>query len=146
VGLFGRSFGSNLGTYSVRAIVSLPVYEGGRIDAGIRSAALKTLEAQEALRDTELQIDTDIQLAQIEMQTAIDAERTASAAVAAAGRAVNLTEARFREGLSTNVEVVAAQEALASAEAAEIGRRYAYQIARARLARARGDVMAIFDR
>jgi outer membrane protein TolC len=144
-GLFGRSVGSNLRTYGIRAAVSVPIYEGGRIDAGIRSATLKTLEAEEALRDARLQVTADIQVARVQLAAALQAHAAAIAAVAAARTALELAQARFVEGLSTNIDVVTAQEALAAAEAFEIERRYGFYAARAKQARAHGDIMTLFD-
>ena len=144
-GLFGRSLGSNLRTYSVYATVRVPLYEGGRIEAGIRSAALKTLAAEEAVREARIQMDADVEVARIEVEAAFEAHAAAAAAAGAGRTAVDLSRARFAEGLSTNIEVVSAQEALAAAEAAEIGQRYRFHSAGARLARARGNVLGVFD-
>ena len=47
---------------------------------------------------------------------------------------------------STNLDVLAAQEAVAEVEAAEIQYRYDSYVARARLGRAKGDLTALFDR
>jgi outer membrane protein TolC len=145
VGLFGQSVSSNLNTYSVRAMVSVPLYEGGRIAANVRTAEIKTAKAEEAVRDARLQVESQLQIAKVQLDASQEAHAAAAAAVEAARTAVELAQLRFLEGLSTNIEVVTAQESLASAEAMEIGRRYAFHIARATLARAHGDVMAIFQ-
>jgi outer membrane protein len=144
-GLFGRSINNNLNTYGIRAAVNVPLYLGGKIQNEIRSAALKGLEAEEAMRQTRLQVETDVRVAQVELDAAVRAHAAAAAALAAARTTVELSQARFEGGLSTNIDVVLAQEGLASAEALEIGRRYGYHAARARLARARGDVMSVFN-
>jgi outer membrane protein len=144
-GLFGRSLNRNLKTYGIRATISVPLYLGGRIEAEIRSAALKGLEAEEAMRQTQLQVETDVRVAEVELDAVVQAHAAAAAAVAAARTTVELSQARFAGGLSTNIDVVTAQEGLASAEALEIARRYGYHAARAKLARARGDVMAVFN-
>jgi outer membrane protein TolC len=145
VGLFGQSVGSHLRTYSVRATVSLPLYEGGRINAAVRSAALRTLQADESMRRVRLQIDTDVQVAGVELQGAVTAHASAVRAVTAARSALELARARFANGLSTNLDVIDAQETLAVAEGAEISRRYGFCAARARLARAQGQVLSVLD-
>ena len=96
------------------------------------------------MRETQLRVAADVRVASIEMAAAADMHAGAAAAVEASRGTVGLALARFGGGLSTNIDVVFAQETLANAEFDEIRSRYAFQLARAKLARARGDVMSFF--
>jgi outer membrane protein len=145
-GVFGRSIGDSLSTYTVRAMVSVPLSTGGRIDAAIGEAALRAREAEQEARQARLQSETDILTAQVALDAALSSHARAAEAVSAAHTSIRLAQARFGGGLSTNLDVLAAQEAVAEVEAAEIQYRYNYYVARARLARARGSIMAVFDR
>jgi outer membrane protein TolC len=145
-GLFGRSIGNNLSTYAVRAMVAVPLSTGGRTDAAIGAAALRVREAEQEVRQARLQRETDILTAQVALDAALRAHARASEAVTAAHTSIRLAQARFGGGLSTNLDVLAAQETVADVEAAEIQYRYNFYVARARLARAKGDIMAVFDR
>jgi outer membrane protein len=144
VGLFGSSPLTNRSTYRVGVSVRVPIWLGGRTDANIQSATTRLRQAEETMRETQLRIVADVRVASIEMAAAADMHAAAAAAVEASRGTVGLALARFGGGLSTNIDVVFAQETLANAEFDEIRSRYAFQLARAKLARARGDVMSFF--
>jgi outer membrane protein len=133
-------------TYTVRAMVAVPLSTGGRIDAAVGAATLRIREAEQEVRQARLQRETDILTAQVALDAALRAHARAAEAVNAAHTSVRLAQARFGGGLSTNLDVLAAQETVADVEAIEIQCRYSFYVARARLARAEGDVMAVFDR
>jgi outer membrane protein TolC len=145
-GTFGRSVVDYQPTYTVRATVSVPLSTGGRVDAAIGAAELRVRSAEQELRQARLQRETDLLSAQVEVDAALGAHAEMAQAVIAARTTVRMAQARFGGGLSTNLDVLAAQEILADAEAVEIQCRYRYYVARARLARASGDIMAIFER
>jgi outer membrane protein TolC len=53
---------------------------------------------------------------------------------------------RFAAGVTTNVEVITAQDALARASDNQIGALYQFNLARASLARATGEIEAIYTK
>jgi outer membrane protein TolC len=145
-GVFGRSIGRNLSTYTVRAMVAVPLSTGGRIDAAVGAAALRVRAAEQEVRQARLQSETDVVTAQVSLDAAFRAHTRAAEAVAAARTSIRLAQVRFGGGLSTNLDVLAAQETAANAEVTEINGRYNFYVARARLVRAKGDIMAVLDR
>jgi outer membrane protein TolC len=145
-GVFGRSVADNLSTYTVRAMVTVPLSTGGRVDAAIRAASLRVQQAEQEVRQARLQSETDVLTAQAALDAALRAHRRAANAVTAAHTSIRLARARFGGGLSTNLDVLAAQETVAEVEAIEIQCRYNSYVARARLARAKGDLMTLFAR
>lgn len=62
----------------------------------------------------------------------------ATKTIESAREALRIAQVRFREGVGTNLEVIAAQAALAEAEAARVQALLAFNTARAQLERAVG--------
>ena len=61
------------------------------------------------------------------------------------GLALQVPETIFEAGLASNIEVVNAQEVLASAQSAAIRCIFDYHLARARLAKAQGNIRDLFE-
>jgi len=122
-----------------------PLYLGGRTEAQISAASARTSEAGEQLRAARLHTRTEAETSQIELGTARESYLTAARATESARTSPTLAQARFEGGLADNIEVVSAQQALAAAEA--LGSRYLYEfyIARAKLAKARGNLLSVFE-
>ena len=127
-------------------MVAVPLSTGGRVDAAVGAAALRVKAAEQEVRQARLQSETDILTAQVGVDAALRAHARAAEAVTAAHTSIRLAQARFGGGLSTNLDVLAAQETVANVEATEIECRYNFYVARAKLARAKGNIMAVFDR
>jgi outer membrane protein len=144
-GRFGTSIANNLSTYSVRASVQIPIFEGGRIEAEVEAAKIRIRKVEEQLRETRLQADTDVQNAWLEIRAAAERYEAAKKATQAARRSLTLAQARFEGGLSTNIDVVSAQEAVASADAVESRCLLDLSIARARIAKAQGQITELFQ-
>jgi outer membrane protein TolC len=82
-----------------------------------------------------------------QVRTAIDQLRASSGAVTVANNALDLArqevaraERRFAAGVSTNIDVITAQDQLARASNNQIEALYRYNQSRVDLARATGDV------
>jgi len=143
-GRLGNSFANNVSTYSARLVVHIPILEGGRIEAEVAAANARMKQAEEELRETRLRVEMEVQSARIAMEAASQASEASSRASESARTVLELARARFEGGFSTNIEVVSAQEALTAAQSAEIGCLYDWYLARARLAKAQGDILALF--
>jgi outer membrane protein TolC len=114
--------------------VSVPIFTGGRIKgdriqakAGLAEAKLRHRQAAEAA-----QLDGRNATAQLEAAVAnwLASEGT----VAQASRAYQIAEIRFREGISTQTELLDARIALQQAEVNRAQATRDFQIARARMA------------
>lgn len=144
-GRMGNSVMNNVSTYALRGSVRLPILQGGRIEAQVRSAESVIRQTEEELRQTRLQIEMEVQTAAVELNTAEQAYQSAASAATLAKRTLDLATARFEGGLATNLEVVSAQEAVASAESIAIRCIFDYYMARAKLARVEGNVRDLFE-
>lgn len=144
-GRMGNTPWNNIATYTLRGTLRLPILEGGRVAAEVSSADAVIRQATEEIRSVRLQIEMEVRTAAIELGAAEKAYGSASDAAMLAQKSLVLATDRFESGLSTSIEIVNAQEALASAQSDAIGCVLDYHLARARLARAQGNIRDLFE-
>lgn len=127
-------------TYTVAAVARVPIFEGGRTRARVRQADAD-LHAREAeLADIEAGVRYEAAAALLDVDAAESAVRVAAGALDLSRLELEQAQDRFRAGVSSTIELVQAQEAVARATEAHIARVYEHAVARGRLARVRGDV------
>ncbi len=126
--------------WAVSIGLSLPVFEGFRLDAQQRLAAVEQRRKELELEDLRQRIESDYRLL---LQTLESSRRQLE--VARRARELNLKEfelarIRFEEGVADNSDVVSAQAALAQAEDAVVEAEYFHARTRILLARVSGEV------
>ncbi len=144
-GLAGTGPDRSLSTYAVGATLAIPLWTGGRIASEIQAAKARIEQTKTQRRDLDLQIAQEMKQAEIEANAALLSLRAAQDAVAAAKQSLELARLRFSSGIATNLDTITAQGTLAQTEDTEIRTRYEFHLARARWARAFGNVYAFFD-
>jgi outer membrane protein TolC len=144
-GVLGAGPDRSLSTYSVGAQLSIPLWTSGRIQSAQQAARIRIDQAKAQQRATELRIAQEVKQARIEIDAAVLALASAEKGTAAAREALELSRLRFASGIATNLDTITAQGILAQAEDQEIRLRYEYLLARARYARAAGDVLSLLD-
>jgi outer membrane protein TolC len=144
-GVLGERIGSNLSTYNVRGVMNVPIFQGGRIQAEVMQAKSRLEQAEQEKRDIESQIRLDVRAAGLQLEAAEVSARAAQRAVTAAAESVELSQLRFEAGLTSNIDVVSAQQDQAQADELRVQTLYDYYLARANLAKAVGDVTAFLD-
>ena len=95
--------------WGVGALLSLPIFDGGRREAGVQGARAQFDEALAAYREQVLVAFKDVEdeLAALRL---LEAQSEAQArAVASASRATALSESRYRNGLVSQLELLDAQ-------------------------------------
>ncbi|HEY9066848.1 MAG TPA: efflux transporter outer membrane subunit [Burkholderiaceae bacterium] len=115
-------FKTSAGLWGVNALLSLPVLDGGRREAGVQAAAAQADDAAARYREQVLRAFRDVedQLAGLSL---LRAQRQAqAAAVSAAERAVALSDSRYRNGLVSQLDL------LDSRRTALANRRVAVQV------------------
>jgi outer membrane protein TolC len=137
-GVLGPTPVSNHGVYSVVGAVNVPVYQGGRVKADIEQAEATLHQRQAELADQRGQVEQEVRTALIELETAIGEVRLAENNRGFANETLREARDRFNAGVSTTVEVVQAQEQVASAESDYISGLFAFDLARISLSRAIG--------
>ncbi len=106
--------------WSVGASVSQPLFEGGRLKAGVDFAQAGYQAAQANYRQTVLGAFEEVQNAVTGLSTLDEAERRARAALEDARRLVSLAQDRYAGGLTAYIDVISAQQQLLTSERQEV--------------------------
>jgi outer membrane protein TolC len=141
-GVLGATPVSNHGVYSVVGAVNVPVFQGGRVKADIEQAEATLHQRQAELADQRGRVEEEVRTALIELETAIGEVRLAENNRGFANETLREARDRFNAGVATTVEVVQAQEQVASAESDYISGLFAFDLARISLSRATGQAEA----
>ena len=134
----GTAPAHSVNVYSVTGSIAFPIFTGGRIRGQIREAEGVLEEATTARDKLRAQIETDVLTATSGVEWALKQVQTSEENVGLSRQEVELTRARFAQGVSDNTEVVNAQDRLSKADDARIRAQYTLGLARANLARATG--------
>jgi outer membrane protein TolC len=127
------------GSFAVAAGVNIPLFQGGRIRANVEEASAALRERQAQREDLRGRIDADVRTAFIDLGSASRQVEVSRSNMELARQQVTQSQDRFNAGVTNNVEVVQAQDALAVANENYIAALYAFNAAKAALSRARGD-------
>jgi outer membrane protein TolC len=142
----GVHFSDILETYQVEMSVSIPLYTGGRLRAGLRKAEIDVQRAEQDKKEVRNQITQEARTAEAELDAAIREVDVARLGVKLANEEVVQARDRFQAGVANSVEVVTAQDRLARASDDEIAALYRYNQAQADLAHAFGEMESIYAR
>jgi outer membrane protein TolC len=137
-GAIGKAPDNSHGTFSVGVVVQVPIFDGGRVKGEEleADAALARLRAQ--LADLRSLIAFDVRNAELDLKAANDQMEVARGASELARLQQEQARDRFAAGVTSNLEVVQAQEAVAIADENLISSLLAGNLAKAALARAIG--------
>jgi outer membrane protein len=144
-GALGAGPNQAIGTWAVGASLTVPLWTSGRIESDIRAAGIRAQKIDQQVRDVKLRIVQEARQAHTELEAAREALRSAQKSSASSRETLELTRLRVTAGLATSLDTVVAQGRLAQAEDQEIRTRYQFQLAQARMARARGNVRGFLD-
>jgi outer membrane protein TolC len=136
----GEHFSDAIPAYSYLLGLEIPLFTGGRIRAEIAQADLEREQIDEKKRALEARIVREVKSAIEELESARSAVKVADLGLQLANEEVGQAQRRFAAGITTNVEVVQAQDALARANSNQIEALFRFNQSRASLARAVGEV------
>jgi outer membrane protein TolC len=126
------------GTFSVTGTLTVPIWRGGRAEGDIEQADAAVLERRAEIEDLRGKIESDVRSAFLDLQAAANQIDVADQNRTVTKETLDLTRQKFQAGVSDNVEVVQAQESVASAELDYINSVFAHNVAKLSLARAVG--------
>ncbi|MBV8811286.1 MAG: TolC family protein [Acidobacteriaceae bacterium] len=138
-GVLGPTPASTHGVFAVTGAVNVPIWEGNRIKGDIQEAETTLRQRQAELADQRGKVEQDVRTALIELETAIGQVEVAENNRSYARETLNEARDRFSAGVATTVEVVQAQEQVASTESSYISSLFSFNLAKLSLARATGD-------
>ena len=127
------------GTYHVQGTLTVPIFEGRKSPLRCLAGGSRTTAARSRLEDLRAQIDNDVRNALLDLQAAADQVDVARSSVDLAQQTLTQAQDRFSAGVTDNLEVVQAQESVASTNENYISGLYAHNLAKLELARALGD-------
>ena len=127
-----------LPTYAVFGTLNIPIFQGGKVHGDVLKAEASLRQAQAQMADVRAQIDQDIRNALLDLKSSGDQVEVAQSSVNLAEQALTQSRDRFSAGVTDNLEVVQAQEALASAHESLISSLYMHNLAKVSFARALG--------
>ncbi len=137
-GEIGKVPSDVLPTYLVSGTVNIPIFQGGRVHGDVLKAEASLRQARAQVADVRALIDQDIQNALLDLKSSNDQVEVAQSSVNLAEQALTQSQDRFSAGVADNLEVVQAQEALASAHENLISSLYQSNLAKVSFARALG--------
>lgn len=138
-GDMGVAPGQSNGTWQVNGGVQIPIFAGNRVHADVLEADAQLKQARQQLGDLRGRIDYEVRTALLDLNAAAEQVDVARSSVELAEQALSQSQDRFTAGVTDNLEVVQAQEAVASAHETYIQSLYAHNIAKVELAYAIGD-------
>ncbi len=136
----GTRFNNGVPAYSYEIGMSIPLFTGGRIRAQISEAELEQKHAGENRKLLEASIVQQVKTAIDQLTAARKNVDVANLGLQLANDEVAQAQRRFAAGVTTNVEVVTAQDALARANSNQIDALYRFNQSRVNLAQAMGEV------
>jgi len=137
-GEIGEVPGDVLPTYMVSGTLNIPIFQGGKVRGDVLKADASLRQAQAQMADVRALIDQDIRNALLDLKSSNDQVEVAQSSVNLAEQALAQSQDRFSAGVTDNLEVVQAQEALASAHESLISSMYFNNLAKVSFARALG--------
>jgi len=137
-GVQGPNFGSLHGAFTFQAEVSVPIFTSGRIKGDITEAEATLRQRKAEAENLRGQIDYDVRTAFLNLQAARQQITVAKENVDLANENLSRSQERFAAGVTDSVEVVQAQQALASANDQYISSLYSHNLSKLQLARALG--------
>jgi len=133
---------TDLPTRRVAVQLNVPIFNGGLTQGRIAVAASRERQSELELSSTRGQVEEDVRLAFSALRTTAEAVRAADKSVELAQRELQMARDRFSAGVADNLEVIAAQTALADTRASQVTALAQYNAARLNLAAALGRAQA----
>jgi outer membrane protein TolC len=134
----GPTLATSHGTFTFVASAKVNLFDGGRISGDEIQAKAVLKQRQDELGDLAGEIDYQVRAAFLDLRTAAEQVTVARDNLDLANQTLTQAQDRFTAGVTDNIEVVQAQESVATANDNLIAALYAHNLAKIDLARALG--------
>ena len=138
-GILGYTPSALAPNYTFAATLAIPIFQGGKVEADVAQAEATLKVRQAQVDNLRAGIEQDIEDALLDIKAAAQQVEVARTGLDYAQQTLEQSQDRFAAGVTNNVEVIQAQQQLASANEQFIDSLYAYNIAKVLLARAIGN-------
>ena len=125
--------------YSVAGTLSIPIFQGGKVRSDVEQADAVLKQRQAQVDNLRAGIEQDVQDALLDLRAAAKQVDVAKIGLDLANQTLAQSQDRFAAGVTNNVEVIQAQQQLATANDQYIASLYEHNIAKVLLARAIGN-------
>ncbi len=132
------NFGTSHGTFSAAVTLSVPLFQGTRVRADTLEADSLLQQRKAELADLDGRIDEQVRTAFFNLKSSSDLVAAAQSNIDLANQTLVQAQDRFVAGVANNLDVVQAQESVASATQSYIASLFAYNSAKISLAQAMG--------
>ena len=137
-GAIGMNPSNSHGTFTVTGSLKVPIWQGGRAEGDIAQAQATLDQRRAELADLKGRIESDIRTAMLDVETAAGQIDVAKNNQEVSRQTLELTRQRLEAGITDPVEVVQAQESVATSDLDYISSIFAHNLAKLTLARAIG--------
>jgi outer membrane protein TolC len=137
-GDIGNTPGDAHGTFSVVGAVTVPIFQGGRTQGRLLQADAELRSRRAEAEDMRASVYYDVRSAFLDLQSSAEQLQVATRGRDLAQQQLTQARDRFAAGVTNNVEVIQAQEAVAESSEQYISALYSYNVAKALLARGLG--------
>ncbi len=139
-GAIGLTVPTARSTFAVAGTVVVPIFDGGRRQGKVLEADADLRSRRAEAEDLRAEIDYDVRTAFLDLQDTGDQLQLATRSRDLAAHQLTQSRDRFAAGVTSNLEVVQAQEQVAAASEQYISALYSFNVAKAMLARSTGTV------
>ncbi len=140
LGFTPSSLGPN---YTAGATLKIPIFQGEKVKADVEQAEAVLKQRQAQVDNLKAGIEQDVQDALLDLKAAAKQVDVAKIGLDLAQQTLAQSQDRFAAGVTNNVEVIQAQQFLATANDQYIASLYEHNIAKVLLARAIGNAQEL---
>lgn len=137
-GVIGTTPSQSHGTFSVTGTLRIPLWQGGRTEGDIEQAGAALAERQAELEDLKSQIEAEVRNDYLDLLASASQVEVAAKNLETGKQTLELSRQRLQVGVAAAVEIVQAQDGVASAELDYINSVFAHNLAKLSLARSLG--------
>ena len=132
------NFGSSHETFTFAVTLNVPVFQGSRVRADKLQADAALEQRRAELADLDGKIDAQVRTAFFNLKSSSELVAVSKSNINLANQTLEQARDRFKAGVADNLEVVQAQESVASANQSYIAGLYSFNLAKIALAQAMG--------
>ena len=141
----GPTLGRSHGDFTFQAGINVPIFTGGRIKGDVTQAEAELQQRKAEAENIRGRIDYDVRAAFLNLNAAKEQVAVAKQNADLANENLARSKDRFTSGVTDSVEVVQAEQSLASANDQYITSLYDHNLAKLSLARALGVARASYE-
>ncbi|HET9184457.1 MAG TPA: TolC family protein [Candidatus Angelobacter sp.] len=138
IGFLGQGVTNMENTYTISAGIRIPIFDGGRISADVAESESQLRQSRLQLEDLHNRVEQEVRSALLDVQTSNQQVTVAQQSIDLANEELKQAQDRFKAGVSGSLDVVQAQESVATANETYIQALYVNNVAKLTLARALG--------